>query len=232
MKKVALLLLTYNRLEYTKLMLEQLWRNTPLGLYDLTIVDNPSPRDDTRKYLIDVCKDKPDIRLILNEKNEGLSPPTNRFWRESKDKYEFLGKVDNDTLVPKGWLEEFLRTMDKLPQLVMISAIHFWDWKPDMPLQIINGIRLYFPSHTGGCCYLMRSSVIDKVGYLNEHDGCIFGWTLYQNQIRKRGFLLAYHHDIHVELLGGETHSPKSLDNTPKYQDYNKEIYEMRKGHL
>lgn len=232
MKRVALLMLCYDRIEYTKMSLEQLWENTPVGLYDLTIVDNPSPKDDTRKYLIDVCKNRPDIKLILNEKNEGLSPPTNRFWQENKDKYQFLGKVDNDTLVEKGWLEKFLEAMDKVPQLMLVAAIHFWNWQPNVELKEFNRVKLYLPSHMGGCCYIMKSSVVDKTGYLIEWDGKIYGWTRFQQQMKRKGMLIAYHHDVHVELLGGETHSPKSLDHTPKYQEYNKEIHEMRRKHL
>lgn len=236
MKRVALLMLTWDRLEYTKMSLESLFENT-LYPYDLWIIDNKNDKDDTREYLIDLKKREPRItKLILNDTNEGLSKPTNRFWRETTT--EMVGKIDNDTLVPRGWLTKLVEALDKVPQLMMVSGIHFENWKSvygnhTVPCKIINGIKLHFPTHTGGCCYIFRRDAINKMGYLGEGYGRLYGWTRWQWNLKKRGMELAYHNDIRVEILGGKRglyHSPKSLDNTPKYQEYNEEIRIMREG--
>lgn len=234
MNRVTLLMLTWNRLEYTKMSLEYLFKNT-IYPYDLWIIDNKNTKDDTRKYLIDLKKREPKItRLILNDTNEGLSKPTNQFWRETNT--EMVGKVDNDTLVPKGWLTKLVEALDKVPQLMMVSGIHFKNWKLVygnfyVPCKTINGVRLYFPTHTGGCCYILRRTTINKAGYLEERVGRLYGWTRWQWHLKREGMMLAYHNDVRVELLGGEYNeicSLKSLDNTPKYQEYNKEIHIMR----
>jgi len=206
--------------------LENLFKNT-IYPYDLWIIDNKNDKDDTRKYLVDLKKKEPKItRLILNDTNEGLSKSTNRFWKETNT--EIVGKIDNDTLVPEGWLTKLVEALDKVSQLMMVSGIHFENWElvynHPVPCKMFNDIKLYLPTHTGGCCYILKRTAINKIGYLNEECGCLYGWTRYQEVMRQEGMMLAYHNDVRVELLGGETHSPKSLDNTPKYQEYNKEV--------
>lgn len=229
MKRVTLLMLTWDRVEYTKMALESLFKNT-IYPYDLWIIDNKNDKDDTRKYLVDLKKREPRItKLILNDTNEGLSKPTNRFWRETTT--EMVGKIDNDTLVPEGWLTKLMEASDKVPELMMVSGIHFENWKPDIPCKIYDGIKLYFPNNTGGCCYILRRTAINKMGYLAEQHGHLYGWTRWQRYMLKKGMNVAYHNDVRVEILGGKKglyHSPKSLDNTPKYQEYNKEIQIMR----
>ena len=95
---VDILYITYNRLAYTKITLPALIENAGAD-FALTIVDNGST-DGTVDYLAEFARRHPrQIKHIcFLDKNTGISPPTNAFWRASRA--EFLGKVDNDTLVP------------------------------------------------------------------------------------------------------------------------------------
>ena len=57
--------------------------------------------------------------IIYNKKNYGLVKPTKDFW--GKSEAEFLGKIDNDILVPMDWIDNLinahlhsLKTSDEL----------------------------------------------------------------------------------------------------------------------
>ena len=127
---VRVLFLTYNRLYYTQKTLPALLGSSDTISYQIRIVDNGST-DGTVEYLQKLSH--PQIeRIIYNNKNEGLVKPTKKFWKESKAK--FIGKIDNDILVPKGWLDKLIDAHQKIPELGVIGYCHFReeDFKRDL----------------------------------------------------------------------------------------------------
>jgi len=168
---VAILMFTYNRLEYTQEALHTLMRNTRYP-FDLYIIDNHST-DGTREWLEAVRLEYPDrIKDIrYNSTNEGLPGPTNDFW--SRVDSELIGKVDNDTLVPTGWLERLVEAHQKISELAVIGGYHFRsedfdDKSARSKLYEHDGIKILPDAHIGGCCYLMKKSQMSLI-----KDACV-----------------------------------------------------------
>jgi len=99
---------TYNRLEFTKRMLENFFSVTK-GPYRLIIVDNGST-DGTKEWLEDLVKENNTIiHLHFNKENKGIAVGRNQGLLLA-NKYgsddEFLATIDNDVELPNDWLRK------------------------------------------------------------------------------------------------------------------------------
>src|SRR5437016_12509687 len=102
--KIDLIFLTHNRLEYTKLALESVLAD-PNEDFVLTLWDNAST-DGTSEYLKTV-KDPRIKEIIFSRENVPQTTAVRHVWESSKA--DLVGKLDNDCLIPRGWL----RTLSK-----------------------------------------------------------------------------------------------------------------------
>ena len=77
-KKVSIIILTWNKLEYTKRCLNFLEKNTNYPNWEAIIVDNGS-KDGTREFLeaFNKAKDQ-NFNLILNSTNRGYAAGVNQ----------------------------------------------------------------------------------------------------------------------------------------------------------
>lgn len=192
---VDILYLTYNRLAYTKVTLPALIENAGAD-FALTIVDNGST-DGTVEYLAEFSRRHPKQikHTYFLEKNMGISPPTNAFWRASRA--EFLGKVDNDTLVPPNWLKRLLSAHEQSPTLGVIGGFHFnLKYVDVLALEkrvlSVDGVQLIPDAFIGGCCYLFRRSLQRAIGEIPVSHQKTIGWTEYQKEIFVRGYMNGY----------------------------------------
>lgn len=94
--KLSIIILTYNKLDYTKNFIESLYKYTKD--FELIIVDNGST-DGTVEYL----KTKPEIKLILNKENQGFSKGNNQGIEAAEG--EYIGFLNNDILLYPNWFE-------------------------------------------------------------------------------------------------------------------------------
>ncbi len=100
---VSIIVLTYNEVAYTRACLESLRRSTAPP-YELIVVDNGST-DGTPAYLRTIAGAK----LVLNERNRGFAGGCNQGLALARGQYLLL--LNNDTLLPAGWLERLLAGM-------------------------------------------------------------------------------------------------------------------------
>ncbi len=228
---VAILMFTYDRLEYTREAMHNLMRNTRYP-FDLYIVDNHST-DGTREWLEAVRLEYPDrIKDIrYNSTNEGLPGPTNDFW--NRVDVDLVGKVDNDTLVPSGWLERLVEAHQKVPKLAVVGGYHFRpeDFDEEAAqdnLYAENDIQILQDTHIGGCAYLMKKSIQQQFGPMNYNPALkIHGWTEYQIRMVTGGYIVGYLYPlIQLEYMD-DPRSKKCLINE-KYRDYAREIWKER----
>ena len=228
---VAILMFTYDRLEYTREALHTLMKNTRYP-FDLYIVDNYST-DGTREWLETARLEYPgrikDIRY--NSTNEGLPGPTNDFW--SRVDVDLMGKVDNDTLVPSGWLERLVEAHQKVPKLAVVGGYHFrpedFDEKAAQDkLYAENDIRILQDTHIGGCAYLMKKSIQQQFGLMKYNPALkIHGWTEYQHMLAGTGYIVGYLYPLIKLEYMDDPRSKKCLINE-KYQDYTRNIWRER----
>lgn len=212
--KVIFLMLTYNRLQYTKETVKALFKNK--YPFHLVIVDNGSTEEGMIDYLKSMKEtDSRIVELKINSENLGLAVPTNDFWAKYKDKYPYLGKIDNDTIIPEDAVERLVDIMDHCPDVAICHGHHWLDDDfPHRRLKSINGRILLKAKWGGGCFYLIRSSIIHKYGYISAKYGIKGGWTRFQIKVRRRGGNIVYAYPL-VKVKHLEEHLSDKNEETP-----------------
>lgn len=224
---IPILMITWNRLSYTKQAIKAILKNTKYP-FILWIWDNNST-DGTVDYINNISDNR--IQVIFSPENVGLIPPMNEFFKWHKD-FEYIAKVDNDTIVPKDWLIKLKKVMDKFP-LFTVQADHYLG----IPFKLRNNQEFYdqlekveseegnlylFP-HVGGSGILIRRKYIDKP---MEKKG-LSGWVDFQRlkSITEK-LCCAFYDGIFINLL--DMIGTNKIKND--YPDYRKRINIMRSG--
>ncbi len=101
----SIVVVTHNGLVFTRLCLESLLANTAACDFELIVVDNGSS-DGTAAYLAKLAERDARVRVLLNGRNAGFAPACNQGLGLAGG--EHLVLLNNDTMVPPGWLSGLL----------------------------------------------------------------------------------------------------------------------------
>lgn len=177
--KLRVLMLTYKRLDYTRLSLRRLCDTTP-DYGRITVWDNNSGPE--MRQLLEQFENHPRIeKIIYNSTNERLRGPTNRFWQESGDA-DYLAKVDDDCLMSDGWCDTLIRAHEDIPEAGVLGCWHYQeeDFVPELARRKIQS----FDSHqimrncwVGGAGYIMKREVYDRQGAIQAQES-FPGWCI------------------------------------------------------
>lgn len=193
---IPVLMITHNRLEYTKQALRAVLQNPDCCVL---VVDNGST-DGTAEFLSDTVKyqDPYKMKAWYNDENEGIAGAMNRFLDMTID-FEFVAKVDNDTVIS---YEFFRRMMPHMSKADIVQAKHplikasgvgtFDEWTSKMPA---DG-ALRFNHFVGGSGIMFRRSIVDRIP---ETAWKIGGWRQWQREhpeVKK-----AFATDVSIQLL-------------------------------
>lgn len=169
--RLLIVLLTYNRLEYTKRTLANLYRTIEVPYY-LVAVDNNS-NDGTQEYLLK-AKDRNRIdKVILNPDNYYPGKACNIGWTEGLKEYPaatHLMRLDNDMHLEKGWDTTALEYFRRIPSMGQIGIDHEAIENPTAAGYMITlGTKTFctFPGCVGGPNIISRL-VWDKGARYNE----------------------------------------------------------------
>jgi glycosyltransferase involved in cell wall biosynthesis len=152
--KLLIVLVTYNRLEYTKRTLRYLWDTINVPYY-LVIADNNSD-DGTREYLKTLEKRNKADLVIYNPDNYYPGKATNIGWETGLKLYPeatHLMRLDNDMELHKGWDVNAAEYFEKIPELGQLGLDHEAIETPKAILRemYINGKTLNpWPGCVGG----------------------------------------------------------------------------------
>jgi glycosyltransferase involved in cell wall biosynthesis len=184
---IDILMITYNRPDYTRLSLTRL-----LETCDETMRVWLWHNGDHAETLeiVKTLADHPRVHEFHHSKeNKKLREPTNWLWQNSHGR--LLGKVDDDCLVPPGWVETLRRAHCVASDVGIVSCWHFReeDFVPETANKKIRtlagGHRLMLNCWTGGSGYLMKRECISAAGIMRPNESftgyCIrlglSGWT-------------------------------------------------------
>lgn len=216
----------YKRPEYTVMCLAALSRNTFHRDTEFTLVDDGS-KDDTERILREYAFYS-DADLVISPENKGLRYRILQFWLKAlKSGADFVTMVDNDQLVPAGWITNLLDIFDAHPELDILSP----DNHPShATLAMCEGkkfdkrYRLTFP-HTVGIWFMRRRVLeglpIQKWTEAPEWQGIKGAWELLL-AARQKGFVMGattevcfqdvgYHHGTHPLHIKSAEHRDYSL---------------------
>ena len=176
--KVAIVILTYDNLEYNKNCLDSIRKYTESGTYEIIIVDNHST-DGTREWL----KAQTDIKLQLNDENVGFPKGCNLGIALASEESDIL-LLNNDTVVTPRWLENLQISLYSDEKIGAVGAIsnHNENWQGAdfyyetldqmLPLAEKNNIsdsrRWEEKLILIGYCVLVKRSVLNEIGTLDE----------------------------------------------------------------
>lgn len=179
---IPVLMITYNRIEYTKIALDSLRKSKEV---QVIIIDNAST-DGTVEWLKKI-KWNPTIKVYFNKTNLGVSGAMNQFKTLTLGA-EYVGKVDNDTCVAPNWARS-LREYARALKLDIIQAKHqlikevafgksFDQWVSTMTAAT-NFPEIRYHHFVGGSGILIRRDIF---GRIPETDWKLYGWRQYQRE--------------------------------------------------
>lgn len=165
--KLLIVLITYNRLAYTKKTLSYLRRTIDDNTeHYLVVVDNNST-DGTQQYLKNGFWSRRIDKVILNPENYYPGRACNIGWAQGLKEFPqatHLMRIDNDMYLKKGWDIEAQKYFTAIPELGQLG----YDFEAiDTPLAqgkrlTLGGVTInHWPGCVGGPCIIQRA-VWDK----------------------------------------------------------------------
>lgn len=197
--KCDIIIPVWNQLVHTRDCIEHVAGNTRYP-YRLIVIDNGS-EEPTKSYLAGLSIPGVEVRIIRNESNLGFVKAVNQGFKVSDAPYVVL--LNNDTIPAPGWLERLVEFAEKNPEIGIMNPV--CDGHGSMAIEEYsrtlerNAGRYMEVNQCFGFCMLIRRSVIDKIGILDEAFG-IGGYddTDYCMRAHKAGYRCACVHSSYV----------------------------------
>jgi len=206
---IPILMLTHNRLAFTKRAIRSVLRHTN-GSFTLLVFDNDST-DGTRDYLTEdvgktIKKSRSDhIRVFFAEENVGVHGGMDFLHAEYPD-VEYYAKIDNDTIVPADWLPNLLATLNEY-DAELVGSIHYtFSQKALYAMNLAEQKGFAEFGSPGGSGILYRRTYLraGKVAdYAHEMKD---GWTNYCHAMRQKGARAGFAGSVFIELLDMKGH--------------------------
>lgn len=235
----SIIILTYNKLEYTKLCIESIRQFTAPFSYELIVVDNHST-DGTIEWL----KEQEDISTIYNEVNLGFPKGCNQGIAIAKGSNILL--LNNDVIVTYNWLHNLLNNLYSGEDIGAVGPVT--NNCPNsqsipIPYHSINEMHTFASQYNSqqahpeerlkliGFCLLIKKEVVDKIGVLDE----IFSPGNYEDddysaRIREAGYRLLLCRDTFIHHFGSVSFKERPEEYT-QLLDRNRKRFEAKWGY-
>lgn len=224
--KLLIVLITYERLEYTKRTLRDLWDTIDVPYY-LVVVDNAST-DGTAEYLRRHKKRNKIDMVILNKDNYYPGKACNIGWYEGSKRYpqatHFM-RLDNDMHLEKGWDHKASEYFDKIPDLGQLGLDYTAIEGPEAQGKklTLNGMTInHWPGCVGGPCIIRREIwdagiMYDETPWQRGPDGSVIPQedSKLSFQVMVKGWVMGHWTDKLAWTFANET-------NWHEYKDYYK----------
>lgn len=181
--KTSIIILTNNKLDYTKECLDSVIKFTDPDSYEIIIIDNNS-EDDTAKYLQSFKNRNKDIliKTIFNKTNSGFPMGCNQGIKASS--FDHILLLNNDTVVTHNWLDNLLKCISSSERIGAVGPVTnycsnyqaistFYKSMDEMHLfarqHNISDPKLWEERiNLVGFCLLIRKKVLSEIGYFDE----------------------------------------------------------------
>jgi len=209
--KASVIVVTFDNLAFSRLCVASLLANTEYPNWELIVVDNGST-DGTPEFLRGVAGRHRNVRLVFNEENRGFGPANNQGLAIAEG--EILVLLNNDTLVPGGWLSR-LATHLADPRLGLVGPASNRtcnEAQVAAPYETYGGMRRFAQErarqHDGDLvpirmlamyCTAFRRDVLRRVGFLDErYVQGMFEDEDYALRVKEAGYGVAWAPDAYV----------------------------------
>lgn len=182
------IVVTFNRLEYTKRTLDSLLRTVPEA--HIMIFDNAST-DGTKEYIQKFQEEHADFVTVGGFfDNKGWGTAMNRALKEAPLAAHYL-LSNNDVEYKDGWFDKCMSVYAKYPQIGILGV-----WQ-----HIAHGLRedkgdLLIKDDMPACGWLMISKILNEVGVFAERGPCTTRGgngedTNYAMRVQEKGYWVA-----------------------------------------
>lgn len=200
-KKVSIIILNWNGLDFTKKCLASIKNNTAGMDYEIIVVDNGSKAEEVLE--LKKLHAKGAIgKLILNKSNKGFSGGNNQGIRAAKGDYLLL--LNNDTTLTKNWLAALVKTAEKDRKIGVVGPNIESYCQPGVVfgggfVDKTGAARHSYSKEegdaeqVGGAALFFKRKVLEKIGGLDEGFNPIyFEETDFCARARKAGFRVVF----------------------------------------
>jgi GT2 family glycosyltransferase len=194
------------------------------------VVDNNST-DGTPAYLRQMAAQYPNFHVILNSENRGFACANNQGLAVSSGQRLVL--LNNDTVVPRGWLGRLLRHLDN-PEIGLVGPVTNFtgnEAKVEVDYRTVSEMEAFadalMRANEGRVadihmlamfCVAFRRDTYDQVGLLDEQFGIgMFEDDDYSLRVKKCGLRVVCAADVFVHHVGQATF--KELIRNGSYND-------------
>lgn len=249
---LAIIIVNWNGYQYTRNCLRSL-RDVQYENYEIILVDNGSKDKSGDKLKLEF----PEITLISLETNTGFTGGNNVGieYALSTDK-EFVMLLNNDTVVTSDFAKVLVSKLKSNAKIGAVQPKIMFNKERSI---IWNGgtkfSNIWFTTKTiglgqkdngqhdlvkdvpwiTGCCFLVRTSIIRKVGLLDDHYFAYYEDVDWSFRIRKAGYHLFYepnaviYHEVSKSNEIMESFGEGNLSPFSHYVNMRNHIYVVRK---
>jgi GT2 family glycosyltransferase len=207
----SVLVVTTNLLACLRLCVASILTNTDYPNYELIVVDNASA-DGTPEYLDALVRQHPHVRTLRNEQRLSFAENNNQALAAANG--ELLVLLNDDTMVPHGWLTRFSRYLED-PRLGLVGPATNRtcnEAQIDVPYQTYGEFarvsREQAVTHEGErvpirmlamFCTALRRDVFERVGFLDErYEVGMFEDEDYALRLKAAGYTVEWARDVYV----------------------------------
>jgi GT2 family glycosyltransferase len=225
-KKVIIVIVSHNNLQYLELCLESLWTKTLYPNFDVIVVDNAS-ENNVRDYLLAAAHQEPRLKVILNNDNLGFAR-ANNIGIEAAGSCDYVVLLNNDTVVTPHWLSKLISHLDD-PQVGLVGPVSNWaanEARINVNYTDLEGMEQfakdYTQKHAGQYfeihmlamyCVATRRSLLETIGLLDERFGIgMFEDDDFAMRVHKAGYKTICAEDVFIHHWGRASFS--RLDQT------------------
>lgn len=243
---VSLIIPTYNGYKITKQAIDSILNKSTYSNFEILLVDNNSDDKQALDYFKKINK-HPKVRVLRYPYPFNYSAINNFAVKEAKG--EIIGLINNDVeVINEDWLSEMVSQANR-PDIGCVGAMLYYPNDIIQHAGVVIGIggvaghsHKYYPRNHHGyfsrlylvqnysavtaACLLIKKSIFDEVGGLNEKDLTVaFNDVDFCLKVQKAGYRNLW--TPYAELYHHESISRGHEDNPEKIARFNKEVNYM-----
>jgi GT2 family glycosyltransferase len=167
----SIMMVTYNRLDFTKRMLDSFWKTTK-GPFRLIIVDNGST-DGTRDFLEKMAESASSpVHLHFNSLNKGIAVGRNQGLLLA-DRYgpadELMCTIDNDVELPENWLQQCVDIISDNPRMAIGVSFESEDYQ--LVTRNKKTFQIKGKGNLGTACSVFSRELHKQIGFFTTDYG-------------------------------------------------------------
>ena len=240
---LSIVIVSFNTRNLLLDCLESIETHTSGLASEVFVVDNASADGSADA----VSKRFPQVQLMRNRENKGLSSAANQAFRKSHGRYLVL--LNSDTILLENSFLKIVRFLDEnlkfsvlSPQIINESGqpcpMRLWQdspkdamlkilgkYNPTNELKNVTGSGAREVEAVGGSCFVLRRSIIESAGLLDEKHFLYNEEDDFCRRTRKAGKKICYFPETSVKhFLGQSTHQP-SIRRRVIMETYKSNLY-------